>query len=232
MSTSPLSRFNITLLSKKFLTRDILILRFAQPKNFSFTPGQFIQFLVPTEGQTLLRPYSLSSLSTDPFLEFCAKILPQGVASTYFLGLTEGDRATIQGPRGTFVCLPDSSQNYFVATGAGIAPIMAIIRHLLEIEKKQEPLILLFGCRYAEDIFWIDRLDELQKKFPHFAYTLTLSRPSPDWQGVKGRVSEHLNDISLSSEYYLCGSADMVKDTRTLLINKGVPPRNIHFEIF
>lgn len=214
------------------LSRDIMELRFERPSGFSFLAGQFVRFEVPALEGEILRPYSISSAPSKPYLEFCVKILPNGKASQYFSILEEGGSAVIGRAQGVFICRPEHELNkMFIATGAGVAPVMSMIEERLE-NVTEENFRLLFGVREVEDIFWTDRLDELQGSYENFKYQLTLSRPSDDWAGLRGRVSEHLTHAQLDAEYYICGSVEMVKDVRGLLLNKGIEPKRVHLEIF
>lgn len=214
------------------ISRDIMELRFERPAGFNFLAGQFVRFMVPSEGASVFRPYSLSSAPQQAdYLEFCAKILPDGKASKYFLILNEGDSVSISQAQGVFVCQPRHvARKMFIGTGAGVAPIMSMIAGQLSVST--EKIELLFGVRNPQDVFWTDRLDELAMSYSNFKYQLTLSRPHDSWKGLRGRVSDHLTHISFSAEYYICGSVAMVKDVRSLLIIKGVDTKSIHCEIF
>ena len=121
------------LLAKKMISRDIMELRFEKPEGFSFNAGQFVQFAVPQEGGPVYRQYSISSIPAEEnHLEFCAKILPEGKASKYFLILNEGDSVSISQAKGVFVCQPHHrKRKMFIATGAGAAPIMSMIEDQL-----------------------------------------------------------------------------------------------------
>ncbi len=218
------------------LSRDIMELRFERPEGFSFFAGQFVQFQVPALGGEVLRPYSVSSTPADNYLEFCLKVLPDGKASQYFVQLGIGERAYISDAKGVFICHSEhQSSKMFIATGAGLAPIISMIEDRLS--RSPDKLKLLFGVRTSEDIFWTDRLNELMGNYKNLNYQLTLSQPTDDWQGFRGRVSEHLVSLfpaayNLLPEFYICGSAPMVKDVRALLLKQKMNTKSIHWEIF
>lgn len=210
-------------------------LRFERPVGFVFLAGQFVRFKIFHDGESIMRSYSIASTPADPEysgLEFCLKILPDGKASNFFKNITAGEAVEISDAKGMFVCRSEHRANkMFVATGVGLAPIISMIENELK-KGERNKINLLFGVRTVEDIFWVDRLDELKNSFDNFKYQLTLSRPADDWKGLGGRVSDHLSHVDLSCEYYICGSVEMVKDVRSLLLQKGVDTKNIHFEIF
>lgn len=228
-----MDRLETTLLEKKTIANNVLELRFAKPEGFDYTPSQFVQFYIPGEEKETLRSYSLASLPSDEYIEFCVKLLPNGIASEYFKTMPEGATIAFRGPRGRFVTESTTDGHYFVATGAGIAPMMGMFRQLID-EKTDQPIRLLFGVRDLEDIIWEDRLEAMKASYPLFDYNITLSQPKPTggWKGLHGRVTEHLLHTLGKERYYLCGSAAMVKDVRSILIENGVEAKAIHFEIF
>lgn len=220
--------FSITLLAKQKITSNILEIRFIKPAGFFFLAGQFVQFQIPEGEKYVLRSFSLSSAPHHDYLEFCVKILPEGKASLFFEALPIGEAVLISAARGRFVC-DTAGPNYFIATGTGLAPIMSIVHHL--VKTKEPPLSVLFGVRHAEDLFWVERLESLRAKNPNLLLQITLSRPTENWSGLRGRVSEHVS-LDPQGHYYICGSLEMVKDVRAILLNAGVSVKNIHQEIY
>ncbi len=223
----------ITTLSKKIqLTSDMLELHFTKPDGFEYTAGQFVQIKISDGDQFTYRSYSVASIPTDEHLELCVKLVPNGKGSTLFKDLALGDSITIRGPLGHFVCTEEAKGHFFVATGAGIAPILGMIRHELEQTTNTKDINLLFGVRFEEDVFWLDKLDALTQTFGNFSYRISLSRPTDGWTGLRGRVTEHLKDHPVDHDFYLCGSMDMVKDARALLLSNGVDAKKVRMEIF
>ncbi len=224
--------FTATVLNVTFLNPHTFEIHLVPPENFVFIPGQFIQIIIPGTDNKITRSYSLASVMTDNTLELCLKLVPGGTTDTYFQHLHAGDRVTMRGPFGTFTHKESASVGY-VATGVGLAPIMGLIRHDLYIKKQTSPIHLWFGVRNEEDIFWLERLETMTRDFPYFTYTLTLSQPTPTWQGNKGRVTDHVKKNSTEfAAWYLCGSPTMIKDIRQLLKEKSVPDALIHQEVF
>ena len=69
---------------------------------------------------------------------------------------------------------------------------------------------------------------------PQARLLVTLSQPSQaGWAGLQGRVTDHLRAKTLlidwkQTEFYLCGSNEMVTEVRSLLAAKGVPSTAVH----
>jgi len=216
---------------KKVIANNVIEMNFEKPDDFVFQAGQFVQFLIQDGSKQTPRSYSLSSTPNDETLEFCVKLLENGLASTHISTMNIGDTLTMRGALGRFVY--QSGPACFIATGVGLAPIMGMIRHELEVAGNRMPLHLLFGVRTRQDIFWHERLEYLSKKFFNFTYTLTLSQTDNAWGGSHGRVTEHLEKcIDENYQYYLCGSKEMVMDVRSRLTESLIEHTNIHIEIF
>lgn len=224
------SRYTVKISEKKEIAPDVIELRCEKPPGFDFDAGEFVRFVVHDEKKEVLRAYSICSAPNDDYLEFLIKLIDGGVASRMIRNISKGDTLSFEGPMGRFKCKDGASAHHFIATGVGIAPIMSMIKDQLG-NNEADPLHLLFGLRNERDIFWRERLDALQSKHPRFSYEITLSQPSDDWEGISGRVTEHLM-IESDAHYYLCGSGSMVKDVRNILLDKKVDAGHIHFEIF
>ncbi len=232
MSEAPLH--SVRLLHKAMVARDIMEIRFEKPSGFSYLAGQFVQFKIPHADAHVMRNFSLSSHPDDDHLEFCAKIIPEGKASVFFERLAVGEEAYITPANGFFVCRPEHSpRKIFIATGAGIAPIMGMIKGQLKDIASTGAVRLVFGARAPEDMFWTDRLEQLATAHPQFSFYVTISRPTSAWAGHAGRVTAHLPELLFrDADYYVCGSQEMVADVRQQLLAAGAPTKNMHFEVF
>lgn len=224
--------FSVKLVEKTALNQDVFELRFSKPDSFEYRAGQFVQFLIPDGEKKITRSYSISSLPKEDYIEFCVKIIPDGLASTYFKNMKIGEEVEFKGPLGRFVSNENNNSICLVATGVGLAPIYGIVENELKVKKNPSRVHLHFGVRSEKDIFWLERLETLDRDFENFSYTLTLSRPTDTWDSHKGRVTEYAKDEEVDQDFFLCGSAEMVKEVRQILVEKKADPKRIHFEIF
>ncbi|MBU2544611.1 hypothetical protein KJ618_04050, partial [Patescibacteria group bacterium] len=126
----------------------------------------------------------------------------------------------------------------FVATGTGIAPFRSMIIDCLsryELLTMNYELILYWGLRLEEDIYWKEEFENLEKQYPNFHFYLVLSKASDHWQGKTGHVTEHVlneeKDLE-NSDFYLCGNKEMVKELEEQLLAKNVPKERIKTELF
>jgi len=226
-----ITSYQSQILEKKYLNKDTVCLKLQKPENYSFLPGQFLQiFFIDIK-----RSYSIFSKPSDETIDLCIKCLEGGKASEIIKNITVEEKITISDPMGHFIINEDDIERTYVATGSGIAPIVSMLRTSLEDYRHKSKIYLLFGIRYEEDIFYIKELEKLSNTYKNFSFDFTLSRPSENWKGNSGRVSAHLPSKitdKKNNQFYLCGSPDMVKDIRKLLIDSDIDMKNIKFEIF
>src|SRR4029453_1836726 len=117
----------------------------------------------------------------------------------------------------------------FVAMGTGVAPLRSALRHVLKRQNDFGQLVGLYGAR-TPDAFcyraqikdWKDAGVELRQ---------VISRPDGhDWSGPTGYVQSLLDHVlpNLSSPVALiCGSLEMISETRDRLGKMGFKPEEI-----
>ncbi|MFO7722126.1 MAG: hypothetical protein R6V49_02785, partial [Bacteroidales bacterium] len=137
--------------------------------------------------------------------------------------LKTGDRLMISEPFGTFTNAPDNA--VYIASGTGIAPFMSRIRS----GKGLSPT-LVHGASFREFFYYADELkDSLGRRY------IQCCSQCPGDEVFQGRVTRFVAQweyLDPGKKYFLCGSAEMVVDTRDALIARGVPFANIDAEIF
>ena len=136
------------------VTRDMrhLVLKLTDTDDFKFFPGQYVDITVPGTDET--RSFSMANTSARESgqLEFIIKIYPDGLFS-HFLDtkLHVGDRLNLTGPFGVFTLrdAPDTDL-IFVGGGAGMAPILCLLRSMAErgIDRKA---VYYYGARRRGD---------------------------------------------------------------------------------
>lgn len=228
-----MTKFPAKLLRKIQLNTDVVQFDFTWAQPVPFQAGQFFMIEVPDGEKKLTRAYSISSApSQKDFFSLCVKILPDGKASQYLMHLEEGAEAQFMGAFGHFVLTDSPKAIVMIATGTGLAPFMGMLPTLFEAQRR-EAVHLIFGVRHEEDLFYVNELREMEKAHPTFKATITLSQAPETWSGAKGRVTEYLDSIDVSSsQVYICGNGDMVKSVKEVLDAKGLPKTDLHLEQF
>ncbi len=207
-----------------------------KPYDIKFKAGQFIS--VQVNGRKLRRSYSICN---DPDIKHGVEILldvaPNGVGVNYFQNLEYGDEIKFIGPLGSFV-IDDSHHNYdalvLVGIGSGVAALHSMIVDQLKNKEDTRPISLYWGLRYARHLVWQDEFLRWSKRFPHFNFHPTLSRPEEKWPLCRGRVTDCLSihDLPENAAYYLCGSLAMINDCEQILQDRGVQADRIYHEQF
>ena len=204
-----------------------------EPPSVEFKAGQFIILNVPHQGKTVKRAYSIASPPHEPnAIELCVQHVEGGIASTYFWGLKEGQTVSVSGPHGTFLLKePFDYEPIFMATGTGVAPLRAMIKHLIHINFPKQSW-LLFGTRYEHSLLYESEFRSLANIRPNFRYIPTVSRPK-DWRGESGHLQQtfqkYITDFT-NKEIYLCGWLEVVKAICKDLEGFGVPKEKLHYE--
>jgi len=225
-----MQEYTATVRDIQFITeKDLTLSLELNQAEFTFTPGQFVQFKVGD----VFRSYSITSLPSQlPQLDFLIELIDEGVASTFIKNLKIGDSVTFRGSLGVMTAKPDIASYFFIATGVGIAPFRSIIASVLDEDSKKS-ITLLFGAGTAKRIFYHEEFKMFESKFNQFKYYPTITREQ--WHGIHGRVTEHLDMLyegHQNDAFYLCGGVTAVNDVRNQLLTLGHDPKHIKLEIF
>ncbi|KAA9153533.1 2Fe-2S iron-sulfur cluster binding domain-containing protein [Amycolatopsis acidicola] len=221
------------------VTHDIrrLVVRLVEPASLKFFPGQYLDFAVPGSGDS--RSFSMANTSSrdDGKLEFVIKIYPGGLFSEFLdTRVRIGDRLDVTGPFGVFTLrdAPDKDL-LFVGGGAGMAPILALLRSMAErgIERKAT---YYYGARKLRDLCFEEELRALEGKLAHFRYVPALSEPDgEDWDGETGLITDVLRRCEpelAGADAYVCGPPPMVEAALELLPALGVAEKRIFYDKF
>ncbi len=202
---------------------------------FHFDPGQFVGIEAHFEGLGYRRsPYCILSAPTDePVFDLLVRVVPQGPLSQHLASLRPGDEVAFRGPTGRSMVPPDDERGLeLFATGTGVAPFYSLARRLLA-DGHARPITLWWGLRLAEDICLTDELDALARDYPSFSYHITLSQPTAEWAGLRGRVGESVPPLLATlgaKRYYLAGNGAMLEEMAFALSDMGVDHRYIYKE--
>lgn len=224
-------RKRVEILEYTKLTEDVFEISFEKPEGFTHVPGQFVSIIVPQENkQFVFRAYSVMH-DKKGNVQICVKRVKDGVGSNYLYERKKGDKLSIIYPLGYFG-LPDKLEDNlcFVATGTGIVPIISILESLQNVYKGSVRVI--FGLRYEADIFYEERLKNLQNKFSKCSNTITVSRPDNTYKGKTGRVTNYLDFETKHTQFFMCGSGAMIREVREILKDRTVDKKDVFFENF
>jgi propane monooxygenase reductase component len=218
------------------VTHDLrhLVLKLVDTDDFKFFPGQYVDITVPGTDET--RSFSMANTSARESgqLEFIIKIYPDGLFSHFLDAKVQiGDRLNLSGPFGVFTLRDAPDRDLiFVGGGAGMAPILCLLRSMAErgIDRKA---VYYYGARRQSDLCFEDELRALEQALPDFRYVPALSED--EWEGETGLITDIVaakaGDLA-RAHAYICGPPPMVEAAVPLLTRLGVPEKHVYWDKF
>ena len=234
----PLTRGKVEVLSNEAVTHDMrhLVVKLLEPEEIKFFPGQYMDFKVPGTDES--RSFSMANTpNRDGRFEFVIKIYPDGLFSQFLSErVSVGDELEIEAPFGMFTLRENRvSDLIFVGGGAGMAPVLGLLRSLAERGVERKPTFY-YGARTAKDLCFEKEIAELGEQLPGFRYIPALSEPDgAEWDGKTGLITEvvQANESDLKgADAYVCGPPPMVDAAIATLSQLGIREENIFYDKF
>jgi propane monooxygenase reductase subunit len=236
----PIQQAVAEVVSKDPVTHDMrhLVLRLVEPGEVKFFPGQYMDLTVP--GTDQVRSFSMANTSSrEGLLEFVIKVYPDGLFSQFLdKELAAGDRLELTGPFGVFTLRDSEADLVFVGGGAGMAPILSLLRSMAErgIHRRAT---FFYGARGQRDLCFEEELHAIAEKLPGFTYIPALSEPDgadEEWDGENGLITDVVKRLSgdglRGAHAYVCGPPPMVEAALPLLETLGVEDKRIYYDKF
>lgn len=244
LNSIPIQEVSAEVVSIESMTRDIVSLRLrpAGAEPFQYKPGQYAGLTIP--GTEEHRSFSMATTPSQvDYVEFLIKKYPGGRFSGLLEdGISVGDTLRMVGPYGGCT-LKDGHVLPIVAIagGAGMAPVLSLLRQLAEIESTR-PVHFYYGARTVEDLFLLDEIAETGKSLRDFSFVACLSESMPpDWAapaGVEGAVGNVTDVVQQresdlrSTEVYFCGPPPMVDAALAMISQHGTPSDQVFYDKF
>lgn len=204
------------------LTKDILEITF-ETNNFTFKPWQYISLQMKDLVWNFSRSYSITKADLW-FFTLTIKLLKKWRWSTYLNKLKYWNKIKFLWALGSFQLKDTKNKKIFVATGTGLAPMIAMLQETpKDIEK-----VVIFWVRHESDIFY----KELLESFSNMKVIIKASKPSDSYTWEIWRVTDCMNEIWLQDEVYICWNPEMVDSFKEWLINRWHPLDLIFSESF
>ena len=203
-----------------------------------FQAGQYVNLVLP--GDIGSRAFSVASPpSEDGEVELNIRIVPGGQGTAYVHEkMQAGERVRISGPYGRFFVKKSAAVPVvFMAGGSGLSSPRSMILDLLE-EGFDKPIVLVYGQRSREELYYHDAFVALAEKHANFRYVPALSHEpaGSGWTGFRGFVHEAAKD-AFDNDFrghkaYLCGPPLMIDACITTLMQGRLFERDIYTEKF
>ncbi len=238
-----------------FLEEKILTVHHWTDRLFSFTTtrdtalrfsnGHFTMIGLPVNGKPLLRAYSIVSANYEEHLEFLSIKVADGPLTSRLQHIQVGDTLIVgRKPTGTLLIdylLPGKNLD-LLGTGTGLAPYLSIVRDP-ETYERFDKVIVVHGVRQVNELAYMDylRQDLPQHELlgemvsAQLLYYPTVTREPFEHQGritdliASGKIFSDLGLAPLDparDRVMLCGSPQMLKDTKALLEVRGFKEGN------
>jgi NAD(P)H-flavin reductase len=192
-----------------------------------FTPGQVALLEVGVEGRAY---FAIASAPEDEELEFLVKQSSDPVTRALY-EMKPGHRIRLVEIAGHGFDLDalKGRDLVFVAMGTGVAPLRSALRSVLLRAESFGQIVVLYGVRTPDDFCYRDETDTW--KAAGVELRQVISRPDGyEWSGQTGYVQSLLDHVlpSLSDPVALvCGSREMIEQTRDRLQEMGFEPEKI-----
>ncbi|MET8583324.1 globin domain-containing protein [Streptomyces collinus] len=203
-----------------------------------YRAGQYVSVGVTLpDGARQIRQYSLTAAPGSPERQFAVKRVtgagagPDGEVSGHLHAhVREGDVLQLSAPYGDLVLADTEAPLLLASAGIGVTPMIAMLEQLA-----------LDGHRAPVTVVHADRSPAAHAlRADHEAYTAKLPEGrsvffyerDAEGAGRPGLVDLADVDVPAGTHAYLCGPLPFMRAVRTQLIDKGVAPADIHYEVF
>lgn len=208
------------------VTHDVKRIRLGKPEGYHFMPGQATELAVNMpDWKDEKRPFTFTSLNSDPYLEFTIKCYKDHKGVTNKIDtLRIGDEVIIGDPWGA---IEYKGEGYFIAGGAGITPFIAILKQLHR-DNQIGNNKLFFSNKTPGDIIYEQELHDLLGNNAFFILTESSddvhTRDFIDEAFIKTHIKE------FDAHFYICGPDKMTSSITDILTREGVEPHALIFE--
>lgn len=195
-----------------------------------FTPGQFVNALLPALGPES-KSYSIANGTGAA--AFLLTVRAIGTFSRALCALKEGERLHLSEPLGYFYPVDPARPRVFVAGGIGIVPFMSMLR--TERGVAAAPTALLYSNRTLRDTVFAQELADLACERKNLAvrhFVTRASEPHATARRIGERDLTEARETHRDPDFFLCGSIAFVRDMRRTLKHAGVSEDVIFTESF
>jgi len=181
--------------------------------------GQHISVSADINGKNIVRNYTpISQENARGRFELIIKTYEKGNISRHVASLKIGDKLRVKGPKGNFKYTPGLTGHLgMIAGGTGLAPMIQIVRAILQAPADRTNITLIYANVNEEDILLRAELDALAMGYEsRFTLYYVLNNPPSGWTGGVGFVTkEHIKNLipnpnESNSKILICGPPPMV----------------------
>lgn len=209
------------IISKEFLTEDVIELRLMFEKELNYISGQYQNLIFKDDDWEFARSYSIASKKWKKFT-FLIKLKSNWRASKVLKDLRFWDVIKVWSIFWNFKLKNTSNKKIFIATWTWLAPIYSmLINTFPEVQKE-----LYFWVAMKRDIFYEENL----RKIPNLKVNIYLSKEEARGYNY-GRVNLDNIEVDNKTEVYICWNPIMVNEKADYFEQK-IWKENVFYEKF
>ncbi|MFF4208169.1 globin domain-containing protein [Streptomyces sp. NPDC001796] len=202
-----------------------------------FRPGQYVSVRVELpDGARQIRQYSLSGAPGSPLRQIGVKRVhggdtPDGEVSGHLHArVREGDILELSAPYGDLVLDATDAPLLLASAGIGVTPMIAMLEQLARTGHRAPVTVVHADRSPATHALRTDH-EGFAAKLPDAAVHFWYEQDAPK-SAHTGLVDLSAVPVASGTRAYLCGPLPFMRTVRAQLIEKGVAPADIHYEVF
>ena len=204
------------------------------------SPGQYVSVFVDLPGgDRQPRQYTVSSTAFVTRLQITVRRVrgvngaPDGRVSAYLHDhLTVGDVMDVSAPAGDFAVDPSEGPLLLASAGAGITTVLPIVEHIARTQPERT-VIVAHADRTAQDHALRDTVLHVARHIDNLtAYTWYETVDPADQHSRQGLMDLSQIPLPEDVQVFTCGPLPFMRHVRSTLLDKGVPPSHIRYEVF
>lgn len=235
-------RLTLSLIKKVKLASDTYDYVFFPNEKFEFTPGQYFECTLPhlfPDNRGIRRFFSIASSPTEPDVTIGVKFYrPSSTFKKELISMKYGDKIYANQLSGNFTLSDKFTDKFvFIAGGIGITPFRSMLKELIDNNTKRD-IVLFYACSKEDEFVYKEVLEEASDKLQiKTFYLITRKENTPkNWKGESGYLNTTLvaNKVPdyYNRKFYISGPNKMVDANKKVILELGVPERNIVTDYF
>jgi len=190
--------------------------------SFSFRPTRTLRHVAGQHGFLMvkgagMKPFSLASAPEDDEVLIGTKLASGSKFKTALAALQPGDQAQMRGPIMKFTLAGSTDDIVLLAQGVGITPYRSILRHIAAAGIAKDTTLLHVGAGHA-----------YRSDTEALATRALYSTDSESFRlDLKQTYTDHPN-----ASYFLSGAPVFIKQTTAVLVEAGIPKRQVKKDMF
>jgi nitric oxide dioxygenase len=205
-------------------------------------PGQYVTIkMLMKDGVHQPRQYSLTRADDGKHRHFAVKRVhgqgtPDGEMSNLLHNdIKVGDEVVLSAPFGDVVLEYTDRPVVMASAGIGITPMAGMLSHLVKAGSQRQ--VMLLHADDSEDSFPLRKqvTEDLAQLNDGSMRSWFLNPGAGQGSGAStfsGFMDVNAVELPIDAEYYLCGPLPFLQAVRSDLIAKGVPAKDIQYEVF